>query len=84
MIYQYQCAKCGEYEIDQRMTDSALKKCPTCGSKTERIITGGSGFFFDDDTKKRGYKGTSKAKGSRNYGNEKPHGLSQDWIANHT
>jgi len=87
MIYEYMCEKCGDYEHEQSMMDDALTKCPTCGGHTERIVTGGAGTIFaEESNKKRGYKGTknSKQKGARNYGSEKPHGLSDDWIANNT
>jgi putative FmdB family regulatory protein len=85
MIYEYTCEKCGEYEQDQPMTANALKKCPKCGGKTERIISGGSGFILPNEMgKKRGYKGTMKPKGQRNYGNDAPHGISQNWIEKNT
>jgi len=28
------------------MTDKPVKKCPNCGSKVERLITGGGGVLF--------------------------------------
>jgi len=27
-IYEYKCAKCGEFEVTQRITEDASKKCP--------------------------------------------------------
>jgi len=53
-IYEYQCAKCGVFEVTQRITESPLKKCPTCKSKVERIISAtsfilkGSGWYATD------------------------------------
>ena len=58
--YDYQCEKCGKFEIWQSIKDDAMKACPTCGSKVERLISvgvglvlKGSGFYQND------YKNTS-------------------------
>jgi|SRR5208283_5679207 putative FmdB family regulatory protein len=53
-IYEYKCDKCGVFEVTQRITENALKKCPTCKSKVERIISAtsfvlkGSGWYVTD------------------------------------
>lgn len=53
-IYEYKCPKCGVFEITQRITENALKKCPTCKSKVERMISAtsfvlkGSGWYATD------------------------------------
>jgi putative FmdB family regulatory protein len=53
-IYEYQCPKCGTFETTQRITEPALKRCPTCKSKVERIISAtsfvlkGSGWYATD------------------------------------
>jgi putative FmdB family regulatory protein len=46
MTYEYQCRACGkQHTAEQRITDSALKKCPACGKmKLQRLISG-SGVF---------------------------------------
>jgi len=38
--YTYECDRCRKtYDIDQRMTDSHIEKCPACGSlRFKRII----------------------------------------------
>ncbi len=58
--YDYQCDKCGNhFEKFERMTDNPLGKCPKCGGKTRRLITGGSGLifkgsgFYETDYKKK-------------------------------
>lgn len=63
--YEYQCPKCGTFELFQSIKDEALKKCPTCGSKkVERLISGGTGFvlkgsgFYQND-----YKNPSRTAG---------------------
>src|SRR5713226_4929141 len=53
-IYEYRCPKCGTFETMQRITEPALKRCPTCKSKVERMISAtsfvlkGSGWYATD------------------------------------
>jgi putative FmdB family regulatory protein len=53
-IYEYHCPKCGTFEATQRITEPALKRCPTCKSKVERMISAtsfvlkGSGWYVTD------------------------------------
>jgi putative FmdB family regulatory protein len=64
-IYEYQCPKCGQFEITQRITEDALKKCPTCRSKVRKLISNtsfqlkGSGWYVTDYAKKGAGKETS-------------------------
>src|SRR5262245_27531053 len=57
-IYEYECPKCGEFEVTQRITEDALKKCPTCKSKVRKLISNtsfqlkGSGWYATDNAKK--------------------------------
>jgi putative FmdB family regulatory protein len=44
--YQYQCAKGHQFELFQRISDKPRAKCPTCGSRARRVITGGAGLIF--------------------------------------
>lgn len=46
--YSYRCKSClFEFEEFQRMTDTALKTCPSCKQNTlVRIIDGGAGMVF--------------------------------------
>ena len=44
--YVYLCSSCGTFELFQGMKDSALEKCPKCGSPVKRQISGGAGFIF--------------------------------------
>ena len=60
-IYEYSCPKCGEFETTQRITDRPLRKCPTCKSKVQKLISStsfqlkGSGWYATD------YGGKTKA-----------------------
>jgi putative FmdB family regulatory protein len=45
--YEYRCTDCGhEFEEFQLMTEPPLDKCPECGGRAERVISGGAGFLF--------------------------------------
>lgn len=47
MIYEYECEKCGVFEINQSMKEDALTKCPNCGcTKVIKLVTGGAGVIF--------------------------------------
>lgn len=54
-IYEYQCRKCGRVaERLQGIHDPDMKKCPSCGGKTEKKISAGAfvlkgaGFYAND------------------------------------
>ncbi|MBL8987080.1 MAG: zinc ribbon domain-containing protein [Gemmatimonadetes bacterium] len=44
--YEYQCAKGHSFEAFQRISDKPKAKCPTCGAKATRVISGGAGLIF--------------------------------------
>lgn len=44
--YEYRCPKGHGFEVFQRMSDDPVAKCPECGAKAERQISGGAGFLF--------------------------------------
>ena len=44
--YEYQCAKGHTFELFQRISDKPRAKCPVCGAKASRIISGGAGLIF--------------------------------------
>jgi putative FmdB family regulatory protein len=66
-IYEYRCSKCGEFEVFQRITDPALKRCPTCQAKVTKLISNtsfhlkGSGWYITDYGRKDGGSGKSTA-----------------------
>jgi len=57
-IYEYKCPKCGVVEVMRGIKEAPLKKCPTCKSKVERMISSssfvlkGSGWYATDYAKK--------------------------------
>jgi putative FmdB family regulatory protein len=42
--YEYGCEACGKtWELEQRITEAAIKKCPECGKlEARRLISGGT------------------------------------------
>ncbi len=70
-IYEYRCPKCGTFETMQRITEPALKRCPTCKSKVERMISStsfvlkGSGWYATDYARS-GSKGTDASSDKSN------------------
>jgi len=66
-IYEYHCPKCGTFETTQRITEPALKRCPTCKSKVERMISAtsfvlkGSGWYATDYARSGSGKGADSS-----------------------
>ena len=64
-IYEYQCQKCGTFEVTQRITEKSLSKCPTCKSKVKKLISNtsfqlkGTGWYVTDYARK-GQNGDSE------------------------
>lgn len=59
--YAYRCPGCGhEYEKLQKISDRTRAKCPRCGKRGDRLISGGAGLvfkgsgFYITDYKKKG------------------------------
>ena len=45
--YEYSCDDCGyEFEREQRITESPIKKCPQCGKLKARRLIGGGNFIL--------------------------------------
>jgi putative FmdB family regulatory protein len=59
-IYEYQCKKCGEFEVTQRITEAPLKQCPTCRGRVTKLISStsfqlkGGGWYVTDYGRKDG------------------------------
>jgi putative FmdB family regulatory protein len=77
-IYEYQCQKCGTFEISQRITERPLGKCPTCKAKVKKLISNtsfqlkGTGWYITDYARKGQNGGDSKSdKGSKSASDSK-------------
>lgn len=63
-IYEYDCRKCGTFEVSQKMSEPALTTHEVCGEPVERRISltsfslKGGGWYSD------GYTSTKKAESS--------------------
>jgi len=45
--YEYECQNCKiHFDEFQRMSDPPIRKCPKCGGRVRRIISGGAGLIF--------------------------------------
>ena len=46
--YVYRCRECGhQFEHFEKMTSKRRsRRCPVCGGRGERLISGGAGFLF--------------------------------------
>ncbi len=60
-LYEYRCQKCeGTIEVIQKMSDSPLTLCTTCGGELERLLSApairfkGSGWYVTDYGRKNG------------------------------
>lgn len=47
--YIYKREDGSRFEIQQRISDEALKTCPETGQKVSRVITGGAGVVYKGD-----------------------------------
>ena len=50
ITYEYECGSCGHrFERVQSISEEPVGKCPECGKKPHRLISGGSGFIARGD-----------------------------------
>jgi putative FmdB family regulatory protein len=59
--YEYQCRKCRKnFEVFQKISESPLAKCPTCGGKVDRLISAAAFSLRGGGWYKDGYSSTAK------------------------
>ena len=44
--YVYECARCGEFEVQQSISEPARQRCPTCSSAVRRVVSGRTEFIM--------------------------------------
>lgn len=44
--YEYECSKCGTFEVFQKMSAETLKECPKCQGKVRRLVGTGAGVIY--------------------------------------
>ncbi|MBI5505552.1 MAG: zinc ribbon domain-containing protein [Deltaproteobacteria bacterium] len=70
-IYEYSCAKCGTFEVNQSISEDPLKRCPQCRAKVTKLISAsafhlkGGGWYADAYQKKSSDSTTSSGSGSK-------------------
>jgi putative FmdB family regulatory protein len=64
-LYEYQCPKCGRFEVIRKFADEPLTACPTCGSEIQKLASApafhlkGTGWYVTDYAKKSSGDGQS-------------------------
>ena len=78
-LYEYQCPKCGRFELIRKFADELLTKCPTCGSDVQKLHSApaiqfkGTGWYITDYARKSDGKGKSdggQSEGSKSEGSK--------------
>jgi len=78
-IYEYECPKCGRFEVIHKSTDKPVKLCPTCKEKgKEQKVTKamsasafhlkGTGWYKTDYSSGSSSTGSSKSKANTSSG----------------
>jgi putative FmdB family regulatory protein len=76
-LYEYQCPKCGRFEVIRKFSDPPLEACPTCGSAIQKLMSApaiqfkGTGWYITDYARKDGKSGTGasgESKGAKGEG----------------
>ena len=78
-IYEYACERCdSEFEVEQRITEDPLKRCPSCRSvKVKRLISQtsfvlkGGGWYSDLYSSPKDGKSSSKDEAERDKSSSK-------------
>ena len=66
-LYEYQCPKCGRFELIRKFSDETVTKCPTCGSDVQKLLSApaiqfkGTGWYVTDYARKDGKSGTGES-----------------------
>jgi putative FmdB family regulatory protein len=68
-LYEYQCGKCGRFEVIQKFSDALLTVCPTCGQEVQKLLSApaiqfkGTGWYITDYARKGGSGSTASSSG---------------------
>jgi len=68
-LYEYECPKCGTFEVIRKFADAPLESCPTCAQPVEKLASApaiqfkGTGWYVTDYARKSsGVEGGKEAK----------------------
>ena len=65
-LYEYQCEKCGRFELIRKFSDKPVTACPTCGREVRKLFSApaiqfkGTGWYVTDYAKKSSDGGEKK------------------------
>jgi putative FmdB family regulatory protein len=85
-LYEYQCARCGRFEIIRKFSDPPLLACPTCGGEVQKVLSApaiqfkGTGWYITDYARKSGGRESGRSgegKGGEAKGGESKGGESK-------
>jgi putative FmdB family regulatory protein len=85
-LYEYQCPKCGRFELIRKFSDETVTKCPTCGSDVQKLLSApaiqfkGTGWYITDYARKSDGKGkgeSAKGEGAKSEGSSSEGGKSE-------
>ena len=57
-LYEYQCARCGRFEVIRKFSDPPLLTCPTCAGEIQKLFSApaiqfkGTGWYITDYARK--------------------------------
>lgn len=57
-LYEYQCDRCGRFELIRQFKEAPLKVCPTCGQSVQKLPSApaiqfkGTGWYVTDYARK--------------------------------
>ena len=57
-LYEYQCGRCGRFEVIRKFSDAPLEACPTCGQEVQKLPSApaiqfkGTGWYITDYARK--------------------------------
>lgn len=75
--YEYECKKCGHFELFQSIKEEKLKRCPTCKGTVKRLMGSGAGIifkgtgFYQTDYRSSNYNSAAKADSGSSSGGDK-------------
>jgi putative FmdB family regulatory protein len=75
-LYEYQCAKCGRFELIRKFSDPPLTACPTCGAEVQKLLSApaiqfkGAGWYITDYARKGSGEGGDKKAGKESGGSD--------------
>jgi putative FmdB family regulatory protein len=77
-LYEYECPKCGTFELVRKFSDAPLESCPTCARPVEKLASApaiqfkGTGWYITDYARKStGGEAAGKKDGPGEGGKEK-------------